>query len=149
MRKTRFLILFLLLVIASMSILSGCGIIPTFSGVVPPDPPATEEPTVQAPSPVFAREVALAYIRAQHPGYAPALDLIWQELPVDNQELVGSSTFEYLSGDWTVRVSFPLVAPDATIYSVRMLNVELGVAWDGAVDARGQVNELSFTAIDP
>jgi hypothetical protein len=40
-----------------------------------------------------------------------------------------------------VEVSYPIVPPEATIYEVTVTNADLGLDWQGTVDAQGTVTE--------
>ena len=122
MRKTSLLNLVLFLVLASTLLLSGCDILPAFGGAVPGDPPQTQEPAAPLPSPVFAREAALAYIRAQHPDAAPALDLTWSD---SNSDESGFEVYRCLGSGCTIDTSFDtpvavLGAPSGSIFSLKM-----------------------------
>jgi hypothetical protein len=105
----------------------------------------TEVPA-EVPDPTRARDAALVHIIAQYGDQPPASGLIWTEEVITPEGLVGSSSFQYVAGDWVVTVSFPLVAPQATVYQVAVINQVTGFQWEGEVDAAGQVTELSFSA---
>jgi hypothetical protein len=140
----------------SVLIVTGCG-----AGAAqteePPTIAPTERPTdipmtnptevpAEVPDPTRARDAALVHIIAQYGDQPPASGLIWTEEVITPEGLVGSSSFQYVAGDWVVTVSFPLVAPQATVYQVAVINQVTGFQWEGEVDAAGQVTELSFSA---
>jgi putative hemolysin len=102
----------------------------------------SSEEAVDAPDPTRARDAALAYIVGRYGDQAPAPELVWTEEAITPEGLVGSPSFQYSAGDWGITVSFPLVAPQATIYQVVMSNRATGFQWEGEVDAAGQVKEL-------
>ncbi|MCP4589729.1 MAG: discoidin domain-containing protein, partial [bacterium] len=60
---------------------------------------------------------------------------------------VGSTAYRYTTGDWAVTVNRPVVAPDATVYRVVMVNGVTGFQWEGMVDKVGQVTETLAPAI--
>jgi serpin B len=99
------------------------------------------EPTVEPPDPTRARDAALAYLTKAYGSPASELDLAWTEETTTSTGLVGSSSFRYTAGGWSVSVSFPIVAPDAVIYRVVVRNETSGFHWEGEVDARMQVTE--------
>jgi hypothetical protein len=148
--KSRLHILGLMLVLSTL-IISSCG--PTTPGpsevptTAPSEPPAevpTAAPTeaaVEVPDPVRARDATLAYVIANYGEQAPAPGLIWTEESITPEGLVGSSSFQYTAEDWVVTVSFPVVAPEATVYQVAAANQSTGFQWEGEVDAAGQVTE--------
>jgi hypothetical protein len=152
--RSKWLALGFVLVLSAL-ILSGCGSSeaePTALPTAVPTEVATEQPTevptatptevaVEAPDPVRARDVALAYVSGRYGEQAPTLGLTWAEENITPEGLVGSSSFQYTAGDWVVTVSFPLVAPQATIYQVVATNQTTGFQWEGKVDAAGQVTE--------
>lgn len=118
--------------------------VPTEAVVETPSPTSTPtEVSVEASDPVWARDVALAYASGRYGEQAPALGLAWTEESITPEGLVGASTFEYTAASWVVTVSFPVVAPQATIYTVVIANQATGFQWEGEVDASGEVTELS------
>jgi putative hemolysin len=122
MKKTWLVSAIVLLV--SIMLLGGCG----------PAPAPTE--TEPASGPARARDVAMASIWAEGEAM-PAFD--WREEDLTPQGLLGSSTIRYTADEWVVTVTFPIVAPEATIYQVNIVNTASGLVWDGQVDAQGNV----------
>lgn len=88
--------------------------------------------------PAFARDAAMSTIWTED---EPLSALNWSEEDLTPQDLVGSSTIRYTAGDWVVTVIYPIVAPDQTIYQVSIANTASGFAWNGEVDAQGNVSE--------
>jgi serpin B len=130
--------LFLVLVL-SLSILAGCSPASTPEAPTPPAGQDTEGPVAPPPDPAAARDAVLAYLAEAYGGLAPAPALAWAEREAPTGGLVGSSTFEYEAqdeaGSWIVAVSFPIVAPDQTIYRVLVSNPDVPFQWQGDVDA--------------
>jgi len=116
--------IFLMVVLA----VGGCGPAPV---------PTEEEPAM---GPAFARDAAMATIWAEGEPM-PALD--WSEEDLTPEGLVGSSTIRYTAGEWEVTVTYPIVAPDVTIYQVDIANSASGLTWSGEVDAEGNVSEAA------
>jgi putative hemolysin len=105
-------------------------------------PKRTSGDSVQVPDAAAARDAVLAYLRGS--GVAvPAADARWTEQDLTEEELLGASHLRYTAGDWTVDVSFPIVAPQATIYTVGVSDSPGEFAWQGEVNAAGEVSELS------
>jgi len=93
-----------------------------------------------------ARDAAMAYVGQNYdiwPADAPVPDMVWTEEDITEEGLVGSSTFRYTTDEWVVTVSFPIVAPDATVYRILIENTATGFRWEGEVDASGQVTETA------
>ena len=111
-------------------------------------PRPTEAPN-EVPNPARARDAALAYVAANYGDRAPAPDLAWTAETITPEGLVGGSTFQYTAAGWTVTVSFPVVAPQATIYTVVMDDQATGFHWEGEVDSVGQVTELAAGEVFP
>jgi hypothetical protein len=90
---------------------------------------------------VAARDAALDHIYEQYK--YPPLDqsVEWQEERLTGEGIVGAETFRYTAESWMVEVSYPVVAPEATIYQVTVTNEGLGLEWLGEVDAQGVVTE--------
>jgi hypothetical protein len=139
----KFLTLFLLMFLG----LTGCVEIPEVSGIptdvtdVPPDHPTIVDPK-------SARDVALAYIRTYHPGTGPSKDAFWFEETVYAEDQVELSTLIYRYESWVVQVTFPVVPPEGTIYTVTIERSTPKFQWQGLVNAYGQVAETSFTLQD-
>ena len=87
----------------------------------------------------------LAYLLQNHPDRAPEVGLPWISRDATPKDVVGSGIYEFMAGDWLVTVSYPIVAPEATVYHVRFLNQSTGFQWEGEVDAGGQVSEISVS----
>jgi len=139
-----------LALILSAFIIGGCGstestATPATGGVgetpAPVQPTQPSEAPVDAPDPDRARDVALAFLSGRYGEQAPALGLTWTDENVTPEGLVGASTFQYASADWAVMVSFPIVAPQATVYQVVVANQVTGFQWEGEINAAGQVVE--------
>lgn len=133
------------LILMAMFLLAGCGIIPGAPVVIPSDTQSpARQPTITTPE--AARTVALAYMRTYHPGSGPAENAIWFDETETPEGLAGSSTFNYRYESWIVTVTFPLVAPEATIFTVTVEDNTSKERWQGLVDAYAQVVETFFVA---
>ena len=104
---------------------------------------ASGKEAAPAPDPIFARGAALAYLAQAYGAEAPSLELDWSEEIITPKQQVGASSFQYSAADWVVTVSFPIVAPEATIYRVVATNQDSGFQWEGEVDTWGQVREIA------
>jgi predicted small lipoprotein YifL len=106
---------------------------------------ALTEHAAQAPEEMFdrvaARDAALDYVYETY--QYPPLDqsVEWQEERLTAEGIVGAETFEYTAESWVVEISYPVVAPEATIYEVTVTNEGLGLEWQGTVDTQGVVTE--------
>jgi hypothetical protein len=105
-----------------------------------PSPTSVEE-TAILDGPANALEVALAYLAETYGEQGPEAGLTWQEERTTPQDLVGALRFQYTSGDWVVTVTYPIVAPEETIYRMIVSNQVTGFSWEGQVDAKGGVTE--------
>ncbi len=88
---------------------------------------------------------ALGYLLTDHADMAPEVGLPWISRYTTPKDIVGSGTYEFMTGDWLVTVSYPIVAPESTIYSITFLNQVTGFQWQGEVDANGKVTEKSIS----
>jgi len=112
------------------------------------------EPVEEAPEMVWSvLETALSFILLSHGEQAhPPPGMDWQVENVTPQDRVGLTTYLFSAKDLVVTISFPIVAPDATVFQISVENRADGFQWDGEVDAQGNVSELSVsvgTAVDP
>jgi hypothetical protein len=95
----------------------------------------------------MALDAALAYVVARYGEQAPPRYPAWT-MDLDTPEgLVGSMAYRYVAGDWVATVNRPVVAPDATVYQVVMVNQVTGFQWEGQVDNAGQVTETLVPTI--
>jgi hypothetical protein len=141
--KLNFPMQILIFALLGILLLTGCGVVPGVPGIVPSVTDVPQEP-LPIISPESARDVVLAYIRTYHPGVGPSEDAFWFEETEPTENMVGSSSFTYRYEAWTVTVTFPVVAPDATIYTVTVEHASPKIYWQGLVDAYAQVVETSF-----
>ena len=90
-----------------------------------------------------ARDAALTYLQEHEPQNAPSTDIVWQEEDVTPPGWVGQVFKEFTSDEWTIKVSYPVLLPENTIYQVVVSSIKLGWHWKGSVKADGSVTELS------
>lgn len=150
MRKRRCVLVVALVV--SVLALSACNLIPTQPTEAPPAPTpevVTEQPEAvptavvpEAPKDVQAAlDAALAYVADNYGDQAPSSDLAWVVEFTTPEDIVGSGSYRFTADKWVITISYPVVAPDATIYTVVMTDHATGFQWEGEVDAAGQVTE--------
>jgi len=93
-----------------------------------------------------ARDLALAYIRAQYSGQAPEQGVSWKVeiigIPVpEGPGGAGTFQYSYAAGEWGITISFQLLAPKPVSYEVVVTNQSTGFYWQGQVNPAGQVKE--------
>ena len=88
---------------------------------------------------LHALRATLGYLAFNDPGRAPDPYQPWAETRTTPEGILGAETYEYRAGDWTVTVSYPVVAPSAMIYTVMVENKTAGERWEATVDAAGLV----------
>jgi len=128
--------------IVTALVLGGCSSAATPEPTKTPTAAATEPP-IEMPDPTDARDAVLAYLAANHPDQAPAVDLTWTEEDITPKGLIGSSIFLYTADSWEITAILPIVAPENTVYQVSAFDQTTGFHWEGEVDALGEVTELS------
>lgn len=69
----------------------------------------------------------------------------WVKNDQTPENLLGASKFIYTSGAWVVAISAPVVAPRYIIYSLEIDHIQTGLHWEGKVDAKWSLTELSFS----
>jgi hypothetical protein len=118
------------------------------TGGLPPkeDEEGAEKPLVPAPS--IAHQAVLTFLQDQYGDEAPAVDLTWLEENVTEAGLVGSTTYQYTAEDWMITVTYPLVNPASTIYTIDVIEAVSGFMWKGEVDAQGTVTEIEVQTGD-
>ena len=90
-----------------------------------------------------ARDAAVTYLRERQAQNAPSADIVWQEEDVTPPGWVGGVTKEFISDEWTIKVSYPVVPPENVVYEVVVSSIKLGWHWKGTVKADGIVTEVS------
>jgi hypothetical protein len=90
---------------------------------------------------LVARDQALFYVSEQHGQSGLGAGLAWQEERLTPENIVGGETYQYTAGDWVVTVSYPVVLPENTIYTIAIANESSGFRWEGEVDAQGTLTE--------
>ena len=90
---------------------------------------------------LLARDQALLYISEQYGLSGLGAGLAWQEERLTPENIVGGETYQYAAGDWVITLSYPVVLPENTIYTISVVNQSTGFQWDGEVDARGTLTE--------
>ncbi len=124
------------------------GATPTQAAVQPTAVPTSAE-TGAGNEVLAARDAALTYLSEHYSQDAPASGLGWSEERATPEGLVGSETYRYAGGDWIITVSYPVVAPEAVVYQVVVVNPATAFQWHGEVNATGDVTEFSTAAADP
>jgi hypothetical protein len=88
-----------------------------------------------------ARDAALEYLSGEYAPDTPSTEQTWTRTRTTPEGLLGSETYEYRSGHWVVTISYPVVPPDRTVYTVLVANQETGFQWEGQVAADGAVTQ--------
>ena len=135
---------FILLTLIGILVIGGC----TLPFLGEPDADAQADfpdsaPQLAVDSPQAARNAAMLYIRDHHGLFVPLKDEAWVEEMITPEGVVGSSAYQFISGNWSVSVIYPILAPEETIYTVLVTNKGINFTWEGMVDAFGQVSETS------
>jgi hypothetical protein len=102
----------ILLLVSALAI-SGC------SGASSALEPTPAGQSSRPSDPVGARDAVLAYLAAKDGSGAPAAGLAWTETHTKPEGLVGGESYEYTAGDWLIAVSYPVVAPESIVYTIR------------------------------
>jgi hypothetical protein len=92
-------------------------------------------------SALVARDQALFYVSEHHDQSGLGAGLAWQEERLTPENIVGAETYQYTAGDWVVTVSYPVVLPENTTYTISITNQSTGFQWEGEVNAQGTLTE--------
>jgi hypothetical protein len=149
-KLNRRLLLFIFALLGTM-LLGGCALVKTIGDLIPglqPDPkPSATLPVVSGPE--AARQAALDFLQDNFGSYAPPSGANWVGGELSSDGLVGSTRFQYTAAGWVVTVSYPLVAPQATLYTVDAVCGALGFSWQGLVDTSGKVATVNMVVKEP
>jgi hypothetical protein len=89
-----------------------------------------------------ARDVGLSYLGDKYSDNVPAEDLEWKEYITTAEGFVGAETKEFISGEWIVTITSPVVLPENSVHNIVVLNIKSGWHWEGSVKADGTVTEI-------
>jgi len=110
-------------------------------------PSEASNSAAEAPAAVQeARDAAVTFVR-EHFDEAIAEPLSWVEEKLTPEGLVGGEQWQYTAGDWVVKVSYGIVAPEWTVYQVAVSNASTGFEWEGRVDGSGRASEAPENAL--
>jgi hypothetical protein len=150
-----------LVLIVSLSLVGACqqaepeatpteSAVPPAATVTQPSTEPTSAPTAgeaEAPAAVLAaRDAVLAHLSERYGQDAPGSGLDWMEERATPEGLVGAETFRYTADDWTITVAYLVVAPEQVVYEVMVSNPSTAFAWQGEVNATGDVTEFAIAA---
>lgn len=127
-----------------MKRLSLCLIACALSAALAACAPTTRlDPAYTPPAEIqMAFDAALAHVQQQYPDQAPAAGLTWSGANITPEDLVGSVTYAFESGDFDVQINHCVCAPEDVEYQVDISNTKTGFEWSGVVSPSGEVNEL-------
>jgi hypothetical protein len=101
----------------------------------------------EAPENVLvARDTAMRYVSEQYGQEGLGSGLAWREERLTPENILGGETYQFTEGDWTVTVSYPVVLPENTIYTISVTDAGTGFQWEGEVDAQGAVTDLGASS---
>nr|MBC7243928.1 hypothetical protein [Chloroflexota bacterium] len=116
-----------------------------------PTQPPTAVPTATATLPsdipaevMAARDAALAFLQTTYPGQAPPQGLSWVGRNTTPPGVVGSSSYEFVSGDWLMWIGTPQIAPGYLIYEMELTNQQTAFHWTGTLDANYTILESNL-----
>lgn len=118
---------------------TACG--PATTAAPTPAPTSGSGDPLLLPDAARVRDAALAYLADLDPASAAPAGLDWVGEEFIPPGIVGRTDWNYSAGDWQVTVSYPIVAPEATIYTVQVVNAAAGLQWQATLDAALQVTE--------
>jgi hypothetical protein len=98
-------------------------------------------PTEEFSATGVAFKTLLADLTQTYPGFGLQPPQAWTSQDITKEALVGSSTWAWRSGEWTLEMTFPAV-PEPT-YEATLFHQEAGTVWDGTLEADGKVIPLS------
>jgi len=103
---------------------------------------AQEEDLTTLEALITAREEALDFVRVQYGDDAPPTGIVWSAEVTTPEGIVGSTAYRFSGDGWLLDITYPIVAPEATIYIIELSNPNTGFNWQGQVDAQGRVTEM-------
>jgi hypothetical protein len=102
----------------------------------------------QTPGPEQARDAAMNYIKVNHPQTALLMAMPQWTSNIEDNGVVGSSTYDYYSGGWSVTVQFPVVVDPTYNVAATYSGEDGAVSWAGTYQ-NGVVAEASYSGVFP
>ncbi|MDD5511844.1 MAG: hypothetical protein PHI12_13685 [Dehalococcoidales bacterium] len=99
------------------------------------------EPTIAVKDAAGARDASLSYIHSAGGNEAPSPGGDWSTEDI-TPDLLGITAWQFTKDDWTVTVTYPVVAPENIIYTVVVESQGNGWYWKGTVTPSGNVSEI-------
>ncbi len=101
-------------------------------------------PNQEAPpvSVLVARDTVLNHLRSKYSDQIPSIEVGWKASLINGEGLVGASTYRFETLGWMMTIAYPIVAPEATIFTIEVYDATSGFHWIGQVDAQGNISEL-------
>jgi hypothetical protein len=90
-----------------------------------------------------AFQTLLAYLTQTFPGFGLDQQGEWVSQDITKEGLLGSSTWAWRSGEWTLEITFPIVPQPA--YGCILFHEQAGTVWRGTLEADGQVTPVYDT----
>ncbi len=90
--------------------------------------------------PQAAFQVLLAQLIQTYPGFGLDQQRGWVKQDITKAGMVGSSTWAWRGGEWTLEMSFPVVPQ--TAYESVLFHQQAGTVWRGTLEADGQVTPI-------
>ncbi len=130
------------LILIISALIGGC----TLLTDAPPntaDDAQTDEVTIVITGAQSARDAATIFVRDHYGLFVPLGDDHWLEENITPEDIVGTSAYQFTSGNWAVSILFPVIAPESIIYTVLVTNDSIQFSWEGQIDAFGEVAETA------
>jgi hypothetical protein len=90
--------------------------------------------------PQAAFQVLLAHLIQTYPGFGLDQQRGWVKQDITKAGTVGTSTWAWRGGEWTLEMSFPIVPQPA--YENVLFHQQAGTVWLGTLEADGQVTPV-------
>jgi len=104
----------------------------------PAETPVTESSIVPL-GVLTAHEAALEHISSLYETVLPSSGTNWSVYNATPVNVIGTTTYRFKSANCTVTISYPLTAPESTVYHVVLDDSAAELYWEGDVDAQGEV----------
>lgn len=93
-----------------------------------------------APTAVIdTRDAALSYVLKTYGDVIPTGDLVWTSTNTSPTDRLGAGGYRFAAGTCVIDITYPIVAPDATVYHVIVADSLRDFRWEGNINAQGTV----------
>ena len=99
--------------------------------------------------PITARNFILEYLNRKYGLVTPGTGATWEQSDLIEAEQEKSAAYQYVSNSLTVVITYPIVAPENTTFTLTIYRDDPDFSWNGFLDSYGRITEVSYVEASP